>query len=120
MRLYGFILLALLTGTSFAQQGFGRPVTPPTVIPGGWETRKVGVVLNVTAIGTARTIAVTRQRQPVVELASNKGKTIRTTRGRNFTLAGVTFQSMGYKNGGNYYVLYAPARKKFYYFKTEK
>jgi len=106
---------------SFAQRGIVRP---PTIIPGGWETRKVGTVLNatphVTPSGTARTIHLDKRREPVVELASNKGRTIRTSRGKNFVLGGVNYQPMGYKHGGNYFVLYVPAHKKFYYFKTVK
>ena len=92
-------------------------VVPPTVVPGGFKTRKVGATLNVTAVGTARNVTVQVGRPPQVELAMN-GKTTRTFPGRVVRVGKLNYKAMGWQK--DHFLLFCAATRSSLYFERVK
>ena len=86
---------------------------PPTVVPGGFTTRKTGTRMNVTAVGTARNVSVVKGQAPHVELTL-RGKTKTTFPGQTVRVDGLLYKSMGWQK--DHFLLFCAAKRKSIYF----
>jgi len=110
----GFLVAGIVTFPAQVSHAQRRiRVVPPTVIPKNFKTRKVGVSLNITAVGTARSVVVRAGSPPLVELTMD-GKTHRTFPGRYVKVGKVAYKAMGWQK--DYFLLFSATKKQSLYF----